>query len=81
MHEHTKDRIKQFCEMMGEDINSPACQEVMDHLKSCPTCKVYYDTIKKTVLLCREIDCAEKVPEDVRFRLMKVLDLEEFQPK
>jgi len=61
---------------MGEDFDNPACQEVLEHLKQCPTCKVYYDTTKKTVLLCRENDCPEKLPDDVNNRLLKVLNLD-----
>lgn len=78
--EHHKDRIKQICDLMGEDLDSPACREMMEHINACPTCKVYYDTMKKTVLLCRENDCAEEVPAEVSQRLLKVLDLEDFPP-
>jgi len=63
---------------MGEDLNDPACLEMQEHINKCPTCKVYYDTIKKTVLLCRENDCQEELPNDVNRRLMKVLDLNDF---
>ena len=80
-HEYHKERIKQICELMGEDLDSPACQEMMKHINDCPTCKIYYDTIKKTVLLCRENDCPEKLPDAVNKRLMKVLDLEKFYKK
>lgn len=77
-HHH---RIKQICDLMGEDLDSPACQEMMEHINSCPTCKVYYDTMKKTVLLCRENDCPEEVPEDVSNRLLKILDLADLDLK
>ena len=76
-----KERIKQICDTMGEDFQNPACQEVLKHLDHCPTCKVYYDTLKKTVLLCKENDCAEKLPEDVNQRLLKILDLNELPAK
>ncbi|MBD3226432.1 MAG: hypothetical protein GF313_17010 [Caldithrix sp.] len=71
----TEDRIKQICEIMGEDLDNPACREVMEHINSCPTCKVYYDTMKKTIFLCRENDCPEELPQDVNERLMKKLKL------
>lgn len=67
--------VKQICDFMGEDIDSPACQEVVDHLKLCPTCRVYFDTVKKTVTLCRDLDNEKKLPEDVNNRLYKVLNL------
>ena len=75
------DRIKQLCDIMGEDLDGPACQAMMEHINACPTCKVYYDTVKKTVLLCKDNDCAQEVPEDVNNRLMKVLDLSDVKIK
>jgi hypothetical protein len=74
-----KEKLEKLCNIMGEDFDSPACQEMMEHINSCPTCKVYYDTVKKSVLLCKENDCAEEVPADVNNRLLKILDLEEFK--
>jgi predicted anti-sigma-YlaC factor YlaD len=66
----------QICDFMGEDLDAPACKEVADHLASCPKCKVYFDTVRKTVTLCQEIEKVEKVPADVTERLFKVLDLD-----
>lgn len=74
-HNHDKNRIKKMCDMLGEDFDSPVCKEMMDQIKACPNCKVYIDTIKKTVLLCKENDCEEELPGDVNNRLMKLLDL------
>ena len=66
----------QICDYMGEDMDAPACKEVADHLASCPKCKVYFDTVRKTVTLCREIEKEEEVPPDVKERLYKVLNLD-----
>lgn len=81
MLEQHKDHIKQICDLLGEDFDDPACREVLDHLNSCPTCKVYYDTVKKTVFLCKENDCPEELPSDAEERLMRVLDLDEVYKK
>ena len=74
-----KKMVEQICDFMGEDIDSPACQEVADHLKLCQTCKVYFDTVKKTVTLCRDMDNDTTVPEEVTSRLYKVLNLEDIK--
>jgi len=73
--------IKQICDFMGEDLDGEACKEVQEHISACPTCKVYFDTVKKTVTLCRENDADEKIPDDVNERLFKVLKLEDLQKK
>jgi len=72
---HHQEVYKQICDFMGEDLNAPACKEVADHLENCPNCKVYLDTVKKTVTICREIEKEEIMPEDVKKRLYKVLNL------
>ena len=72
-----KKMVEQICDFMGEDIDSPKCQEVADHLNMCPKCKVYFDTVKKTVTLCRNMDEEKKLPKDVNERLFKVLNLED----
>lgn len=77
----TEEMVKQICDYMGEDMDSPACKEVQEHLEACPTCKVYFDTVKKTVTLCRQCEEEEKVPDDVKSRLLKVLHLDEIQNK
>jgi predicted anti-sigma-YlaC factor YlaD len=66
---------KQICDFMGEDLDAPACKEVVEHLESCPNCKVYLDTVKKTVTICREMEKEEAMPEDVKNRLFKVLNI------
>jgi predicted anti-sigma-YlaC factor YlaD len=75
-HDHNQKKIEKICEFLGEDINAVPCQEVVEHISRCPTCKVYFDTVKKTVILCKENDCAEKIPEDVNKRLLRLLNLE-----
>jgi predicted anti-sigma-YlaC factor YlaD len=78
-HDHSKDKIKEICGHLGEDLNAEPCQEVAEHLAKCPNCKIYFDTIRKTVILCKTNDCAEKLPEDVNERLLKRLDLDSLQ--
>ena len=70
--------IEQLCDIMGEDIDEAACREVIDYLRSCPSCRVYYDTVKKTVHLCRQSSIEVHMPEDVNIRLLKVLQIEEY---
>jgi len=71
----------EICDFMGEDITAPACKEVADHLASCPECKVYFDTVRKTVTLCQELEKTEAVPADVKDRLFKVLNLDSLRSR
>lgn len=49
-----KKTYKYICENLDEDFNSPICSEIKEHLKNCPNCTTYLDTLKKTVILYRE---------------------------
>ena len=62
---------KQICDYLGEDFDSMICKEVRDHLALCPTCKIYFDTVKKTVTMCKENEKAQKVPDEVSMRYLK----------
>ncbi|MBN2424417.1 MAG: hypothetical protein JXR46_09455 [Calditrichaceae bacterium] len=72
-----KGKFKKLCDILGEDLDSPACRQIIDNISNSPPCKVYYDTVKKSVLLCKQNDCVEEVPNGVNKRLLKILDLEE----
>lgn len=49
-----KKTYKYICENLDEDLNSPTCLKVKEHLKDCPNCIAYLDTLKKTLILYRE---------------------------
>lgn len=49
-----KQTYKHICKKLEEDLSSPVCSKVKEHLKECPNCKAYLDTLKKTVILYRE---------------------------
>jgi predicted anti-sigma-YlaC factor YlaD len=76
-----KDVYKQICDFMGEDLDTPACKEVAEHLERCPNCKVYLDTVKKTVTICQETEKEEEMSQDIKNRLFKILDLSELSPE
>ncbi len=68
--------IEQICLELGEDIDSPLCQEIRKHLDDCPECCANVDSIKKTVFIYRKVITNKNVPEDVDTRLWKVLNLQ-----
>ncbi|MCK5520614.1 MAG: hypothetical protein KAI81_05845 [Candidatus Marinimicrobia bacterium] len=68
-----------FCEEMGNNIDADFCKELESELINCPECKVYYDTIKKTVQvyqICEEKNDINKKQEE---KLFKILNLEKPQ--
>ncbi|MBI4536187.1 MAG: zf-HC2 domain-containing protein [Ignavibacteriae bacterium] len=63
-----------ICESLDEDLNSPRCREIRNHLDDCPNCRAYLDSIKKTITLYR-MEPAPHVPASVHNRLIKTIDL------
>ena len=50
------------------------CAELEQHLTECGDCRIMVDTLRKTVVLYRNHG-HEDVPDDIKARLYKVLDL------
>jgi len=48
-------------------------------MEECPECKVFYDTMQRSVKLYRVVEGECKVPDDVSDRLFKVLNLEDLK--
>lgn len=55
------------------------CAEIERHLAECADCRVMVDTLRKTVLLYRQLP-PPIFPAEARQRLYKALHLEEFLP-
>ena len=59
------------------ELQTDLCREIERHLLECQDCRVVVDTIKKTISLYHTSGSASEVPEGVRERLYKWLDLED----
>ncbi len=73
------EKFEKICELFGEDLDSKFCREVAEIMEECPECRIYYDSIKRSVQWFRLAEEEEDVPQEVRERLFKVLHLEDFQ--
>lgn len=67
--------LKEVCDYLGQDLNSPQCEALRKHLRACPECDVYFDTIKKTILMYREAEKKCTLPMRVKSNLYKTLQL------
>jgi predicted anti-sigma-YlaC factor YlaD len=73
MKEHKKKTIHEICTYLGQDLDHPMCKELIQHLKECPACRFYLDTVKLTVNLFRETHPSKPVPEDLKKKLLNSL--------
>ncbi|HBX69361.1 MAG TPA: hypothetical protein DEH25_08240 [Chloroflexi bacterium] len=84
-HEH-KDchhLLSSLSDYVDGALEEQLCQEIERHVSGCEDCRIVIDTLEKTIYLYHTSAASEPpgVPEDVKERLFKRLDLEDFLPK
>ncbi len=80
-HDKLCEELKvQLPDYLDGEAKEAVCRAIEEHLASCDDCRVMVDTLKKTIILYRESP-REPVPSDVHKRLVRVLDLEQFEKK
>ncbi|HCW77125.1 MAG TPA: hypothetical protein DHU63_11395 [Candidatus Marinimicrobia bacterium] len=66
----------QICSEFGADLDSQLCEEVGKLMDECPDCRIYYDTMKRSVKLYRTAEADQRIPDEIAERLFKVLQLD-----
>lgn len=61
-----------ICDNLDENLNSPRCREIKAHLRECPDCQAYLDSLKKTIALYKAMP-EPSVPARVHRKLCKTL--------
>jgi len=69
-----KDVISHICENIGEEINSPKCIAIKEHLDNCADCTCYKNSVEKVIELYK--DYKVELPTDAQDKLLKFLELE-----
>ena len=78
-HPHTDlcgDLSAQLPDYLDGEAREAICRAIEEHLAECEDCRVFIDTMKKTITLYREAPL-EAVPSDVHSRLVRVLHLDQ----
>lgn len=81
MDKNIQDQINLIKNHLCDDIEAEACKELLEVLKTKNEFRVYFDTVKKTVSLCKENDCPENLPMDINQRLLDALGLNKVESK
>lgn len=68
-----KEVANHICESLGEELNSPRCIEIKQHIEDCQGCKDYFASVEKTIEFYRKYNI--EVPQDAHERLMGCLGL------
>ena len=82
MNEHVHDNCKELLGSLSSyidgDLSPELCQELEKHLAGCDDCRVVLNTTKRTIDLVHAPIEKLDVPEDVRERLFKRLNLDNY---
>lgn len=70
-----KEVMNHICDSLGEELNSPKCVAIKEHLEHCDSCQKYYHSIELTIDLYKKYNI--NVSDEVHNRLMDSLGLNE----
>ena len=59
------------------DLSESECSKLESHLETCENCRTMVGTMEKTISLYQNVSKMECLPDDVKQRLFKCLDLED----
>ena len=62
------------------DLPDLECSRLESHLETCENCRTMMGTMEKTISLYRDVSDIECLPEGVKQRLFKCLNLEDLLP-
>jgi len=64
--------IEQLSEFLDPDARAQLCREIEQHLAHCHNCKLYVDSVKKTIVIAQS-DSAPAIPIAVSDQLQAAL--------
>lgn len=78
-HDNCQNMLSYLSDFVDGELNQELCAQIETHLSQCPDCSIVVDTLKKTIYLYQNsTKDSIKVPDDVRERLFRCLNLEEY---
>jgi len=77
-HNHCRHLLGALSDYIDGELGSALCSEIEQHLQGCEDCRIVVDSLRKTVYLYKVTADTPGMPTDVRERLYKRLDLNEF---
>ena len=78
VHNNCKELLGSLSSYIDGDLSPELCQELEKHLEGCDDCRVVLNTTKRTIDLVHAPVEKADLPEDVRERLFKRLNLDNY---
>jgi anti-sigma factor (TIGR02949 family) len=78
LHSNCERLLGSLSEYIDGELSPDLCQELEKHLAGCENCRVVLNTTKRTIDLVQAPVEKPDLPEDVRERLFKRLNLDDY---
>ena len=79
--ENCRHLLASLSDYLDGTLGDELCSELEHHLMECQDCQIVVDTLRKTITLYRTTSTPPPVPAEVRERLYKRLNLEDYLQK
>ncbi|HNB41360.1 MAG TPA: anti-sigma factor [Anaerolineales bacterium] len=76
-HQNCQALLGSLSEYIDGELPPDLCKEIEKHLEGCDNCRIVLNTTRRTIDLV-QIPVEENVPDDVRERLFKRLNLDDY---
>ena len=76
-HQNCQALLGSLSEYIDGELPPDLCKEIEKHLEGCDNCRIVLNTTRRTIDLV-QIPMEENVPDDVRERLFKRLNLDDY---
>jgi anti-sigma factor (TIGR02949 family) len=80
-HQDCQHLLGSLSDFLDGDLQADLCAQIERHLAECPNCKIVVDTLQKTVSLYQTVSEQEPVPDGVRQRLFRRLQIDDLLDK
>jgi hypothetical protein len=74
---HNHKIMDELCDYLGEDLDSPMCQELKSHVDNCEICQEYLRSVKGTVYILKKLQADQKVPEVIVQKIIQKVEKKE----
>jgi anti-sigma factor (TIGR02949 family) len=80
-HKNCSQLLGSLSEYVDGELDDELCNLLEQHLEGCEDCRIVVDTLRKTVYLYHASSQEDNIPLDIRTRLYKSLNIEQYLDK
>lgn len=81
-HQNCRELLDSLSDYVDGSLSEVLCEEIERHMEGCENCRIVVDSLRKTVYLYHTTAATvPDMPDDVRERLYRRLELEEYLHK